>query len=43
MLVSGREAPANGPGSAAHGGVVVATGGVEAGEFVPARVFNLPL
>ena len=43
VLLRGREAPASGPAYAAHGGVVVATGGVEAGEFVPARVFNLPL
>jgi tRNA pseudouridine55 synthase len=38
----GRDAPADGFAYAACGGVVVATGMVEQGELVPARVFNLP-
>ena len=42
VLLRGRDAPASGSAYAAHDGVVVATGGVHAGEFVPARVFNLP-
>jgi tRNA pseudouridine55 synthase len=42
LLLRGRDAPAEGAAYAACGGVVVATGMVEQGELVPARVFNLP-
>ena len=42
LLLRGRHAPADGFVYAACGGVVVATGIVERGELVPARVFNLP-
>jgi tRNA pseudouridine55 synthase len=42
LLLRGRDAPADGAAYAACGGVVVATGIVEQGELVPARVFNLP-
>jgi tRNA pseudouridine55 synthase len=42
LLLRGRDAPADGAAYAACGGVVVATGIVERGELVPARVFNLP-
>jgi tRNA pseudouridine55 synthase len=42
LLLRGRDAPADGAAYAACGGVVVATGTVERGELVPARVFNLP-
>ena len=42
LLLRGRDAPADGFAYAACGGVVVATGMVEQGELVPARVFNLP-
>ena len=42
LLLRGRDAPADGAAYAACGGVVVATGQVEQGELVPARVFNLP-
>jgi tRNA pseudouridine55 synthase len=42
LLLRGRDAPADGFAYAACGGVVVATGMVERGELVPARVFNLP-
>jgi tRNA pseudouridine55 synthase len=42
LLLRGRDAPADGFAYAACGGVVVATGIVEQGELVPARVFNLP-
>jgi tRNA pseudouridine55 synthase len=42
LLLRGRDVPADGFAYAACGGVVVATGMVEQGELVPARVFNLP-
>jgi tRNA pseudouridine55 synthase len=42
LLLRGRDAPAEGAAYAACGGVVVATGLVEQGQLVPARVFNLP-
>ncbi len=42
LLLRGRDAPADGAAYAACGGVVVATGLVQQGELVPARVFNLP-
>jgi tRNA pseudouridine55 synthase len=42
VLLRGRDAPFAGDAYAACGGVVVATGMVEQGELVPARVFNLP-
>jgi tRNA pseudouridine55 synthase len=42
LLLRGRDAPAEGFAYAACAGVVVATGMVEQGELVPARVFNLP-
>ncbi len=42
LLLRGRDAPGDGLAYAACGGVVVATGMVERGELVPARVFNLP-
>jgi tRNA pseudouridine55 synthase len=42
LLLRGRDAPADGFAYAACGGVVVATGMVQRGELVPARVFNLP-
>jgi tRNA pseudouridine55 synthase len=42
MLLRGADAPAEGQAYAACGGVVIAIGGIEGGELVPARVFNLP-
>jgi tRNA pseudouridine55 synthase len=42
LLLRGRDVPADGFAYAACGGIVVATGMVEQGELVPARVFNLP-
>ena len=42
IILRGRDAPAEGFAYAACGGVVIATGAVEQGELVPARVFNLP-
>jgi tRNA pseudouridine55 synthase len=44
VILRGRDAPAEGgPVYAACGGVVVAVGMVERGEFVPVRVFNLAI
>ncbi len=42
MLLRGADAPSAGQAYAACGGVVIAVGGIEGGELVPARVFNLP-
>ncbi|MHB2167508.1 tRNA pseudouridine(55) synthase TruB [Alsobacter sp. R-9] len=43
IILRGRDAPAEGgPVYGACGGVVIAVGQVEKGEFVPVRVFNLP-
>ena len=42
MLLRGADAPSEGQAYAACGGVVIAIGGIEGGELVPARVFNLP-
>jgi tRNA pseudouridine55 synthase len=42
MLLRGADAPSDGQAYAACGGVVIAIGGIEGGELVPARVFNLP-
>ena len=42
MLLRGADAPTEGQAYAACGGVVIAIGGIEGGELVPARVFNLP-
>jgi tRNA pseudouridine55 synthase len=43
VILRGRDAPAvGGPIYAVSGGVVIAVGLVEKGEFVPLRVFNLP-
>ncbi|MFO1150136.1 MAG: tRNA pseudouridine(55) synthase TruB [Alsobacter sp.] len=44
VILRGRDAPAEGgPVYASCGGVVVAVGMVERGEFVPVRVFNLAM
>ena len=44
VILRGRDAPAEGgPVYATCGGVVVAVGMVEKGEFVPNRVFNLAI
>lgn len=42
VILRGRDAPAEGAVYGACGGVVIAVGHVEKGEFVPVRVFNLP-
>ena len=42
LLLRGRDAPAEGPAYAACFGAPVAFGAIEAGYFVPTRVFNLP-
>ena len=42
VILRGRDAPAEGAAYAVCGGVVIASGQVERGEFVPNRVFNLP-
>ena len=42
MLLRGADAPREGQAYAACGGVVIAIGAIEAGELMPARVFNLP-
>ncbi len=42
VILRGRDAPAEGAVYGACGGVVIAVGQVEKGEFVPVRVFNLP-
>lgn len=42
LLLRGPDAPSEGSACAICGGVVVAVGGMENGEFVPGRVFNLP-
>ncbi|MBB4199214.1 tRNA pseudouridine(55) synthase TruB [Rhodoblastus sphagnicola] len=42
VILRGRDAPAEGPAYAVCGGVPIASGSVEGGEFLPNRVFNLP-
>ena len=42
VILRGRDAPAEGAAYAVCSGVVIASGLVERGEFVPNRVFNLP-
>jgi tRNA pseudouridine55 synthase len=42
VILRGRDAPAEGAAYAVCSGVVIASGEVERGEFVPNRVFNLP-
>jgi tRNA pseudouridine55 synthase len=42
VILRGRDAPAEGAAYAVCSGVVIASGQVERGEFVPNRVFNLP-
>ncbi|MCI4680060.1 tRNA pseudouridine(55) synthase TruB [Rhodoblastus acidophilus] len=42
VILRGREAPAEGAAYAVCSGVVIASGVVERGEFLPNRVFNLP-
>ena len=42
MLLRGSDAPPKGQAYAVCSGVVVAIGGIENGQLVPARVFNLP-
>ena len=42
VILRGRDAPAEGAVYGTCGGVVIAVGQVEKGEFVPVRVFNLP-
>jgi len=42
VILRGRDAPGEGAVYAVCGGVVIASGLVERGEFVPNRVFNLP-
>jgi tRNA pseudouridine55 synthase len=42
VILRGRDAPAEGAAYAVCGGVVIASGLVERGEFVPNRVFNMP-
>jgi tRNA pseudouridine55 synthase len=42
VILRGRDAPAKGAAYAVCGGVVIASGLVERGEFLPNRVFNLP-
>jgi tRNA pseudouridine55 synthase len=42
LLLRGRDAPAEGPAYAACFGAPIACGEIEAGYFVPTRVFNLP-
>ena len=42
VILRGRDAPSEGSAYAVCSGVVIASGAVEAGEFVPNRVFNLP-
>jgi tRNA pseudouridine55 synthase len=42
VILRGRDAPAEGPAYAVCGGIPIASGMVEAGEFLPNRVFNLP-
>ena len=42
LLLRGRDAPDEGPAYAACFGAPVAVGEIEAGYFVPTRVFNLP-
>lgn len=41
VILRGRDAPVEGPAYATFGGVLVSTGTIERGEFVPHRVFNL--
>ncbi len=42
VILRGRDAPLGGAAYAVCSGVVIASGVVEAGEFQPSRVFNLP-
>ena len=42
MLLRGADAPPEGQAYAVCSGVVIAIGGIEGGQLVPARVFNLP-
>lgn len=42
VILRGRDAPSEGAAYAVCSGVVIASGEVECGEFVPNRVFNLP-
>jgi hypothetical protein len=42
VILRGREAPSEGAAYAVCSGVVIASGLVEQGEFMPNRVFNLP-
>jgi tRNA pseudouridine55 synthase len=42
VILRGRDAPSEGAAYAVCSGVVIASGVVEAGEFLPNRVFNLP-
>ncbi|WP_374544489.1 tRNA pseudouridine(55) synthase TruB [Rhodoblastus sp.] len=42
VILRGRDAPAEGAAYAVCAGVVIASGLVERGEFLPNRVFNLP-
>jgi tRNA pseudouridine55 synthase len=42
VILRGRDAPSEGAAYAVCSGVVIASGIVEQGEFVPNRVFNLP-
>ncbi len=42
LIVRGRDAPSGGATYAVCAGVVIASGQVEQGEFLPNRVFNLP-
>ena len=42
VILRGRDAPAEGPAYAVCAGTPIASGVVEAGEFLPNRVFNLP-
>ena len=42
VILRGRDAPAEGAAYAVCSGVVIASGVVERGEFLPNRVFNLP-
>lgn len=41
VILRGRDAPVEGPAYATCNGVLVSTGTIERGEFVPHRVFNL--
>ncbi|WP_372426587.1 tRNA pseudouridine(55) synthase TruB [Salinarimonas chemoclinalis] len=41
VILRGRDAPIEGQAYATFGGILVSTGSIERGEFVPHRVFNL--